>query len=168
MMRTLRTGVTFGLLLTVAACASHPAGAGGSDNATGPPTSNGGNITGSSDGAASSGILPMPTAGPPTGPNQAHPHGEAINLRPVKWTKYEAGPGPQLQVHYTVGGLPQCNLLGRVDVAETATAVTVTVQVGQAPGADCGGIQPMIAVSYVTTVTLLQPLGTRTVTDGAS
>ncbi|NUR57161.1 MAG: hypothetical protein HOV87_00380 [Catenulispora sp.] len=165
MMRTLRTGVTFGLLLTASACASHPSG---SANAGGPSTSSGGNVTGQSTSAASSGILPMPTAGPPTEPNQARPHSEAVNLRPIKWTKYEAGPGAQLQVHYTVGGLSQCNLLGRVDVVETATAVTVTVQVGQAPGADCGGVQPNIAASYVTTVTLRQPLGTRTVADGAS
>jgi hypothetical protein len=71
-------------------------------------------------------------------------------------------------VHYTITGRGDCAALGRVDVVETATDVTVTVLVGRLPGADCSGPQPQLAASIMTVVTLAKPLGSRKATDGAA
>ena len=149
-MRTFRLTITLGLLCAAAACG----------------TPNGG-ASGNPDGLISSTILPSATL-PPTQPNQAYPDSRAINLRPIKWTRAEAGDGRQLLIHYTSSGRSECNALGRVDITETTNAVTVSVLVGQLPGADCAGVQPMLAAPFATTVTLREPLGTRAVMDGAS
>jgi hypothetical protein len=162
-MRILRLSLALGFLLTAAACASQSSGAGGNSG-----TSANGDGAANSGAATSSSILPKPTGGPPIQANQAAVDARAVNLRPVKWTRAEAGPGHQLLVHYTVTGRADCSLLGRVDTAETADAVTVTVFLGHAPGTDCSGVQPMLAAEFVTTVTLREPLGARTVKDGAS
>jgi hypothetical protein len=145
MMRTFRLSLTLGLLLTVAACASQNTGVGGN-----PDAPNGGDTANSSATAISSTILPRPSGVPPTQANQASPDSTAVRLRPVKWTRAEAGDGKRLLIYYTVGGRRECSLLGRVDVTETTTTVTATVLLGQASGADCGGAQTMIAASYVT------------------
>jgi len=174
-MRLLRLSLALGILLAVTACASQSsdisgnsgaaADSGGAANGGGAANSGSASAAGS---AVSSSSLPRPTGGAPTQDNQAAPDTRAVNLRPVKWARVEAGAGRQLVVHYAATGTAECNLLGRVDVAETANAVTVTVLLGQAPGADCGGAQPMLAAQFVTTVTLREPLSARTVVDGAS
>ena len=165
-MRTLRMSATLLVLLTATACASR----GGDSGGSGPAGSSTGGAGENSGSTVSSGILPPPDTGPPTQPqpNKAVPDSRAVNLRPVRWSRADAGPGSQVRIQYTVGGLSQCSMLGRVDVAETATTVTVTVRVGQAPGASCDGPQPMIAATYETTVTLREPLGTRTVKDSVA
>jgi hypothetical protein len=175
MMRLLRLSLALGILLAVTACASQNSdiggGSGAAPNSSGAANGGGAANSGSSSAsgsAASSSFLPRPTGGAPTQDNQAAPDARAVNLRPAKWARAEAGAGRQLVVHYTATGTAECNLLGRVDVAETAHAVTVTVLLGWAPGADCGGAQPMLAAQFVTTVTLSEPLGARTVVDGAS
>ncbi len=156
-----RLSLVLGILFAVTACASQR-----SDSIGGSGAANGG--AAGSGSAASSSFLPRPTGGAPNQDNQAAADSRAVNLRPVKWTRAEAGAERQLVVRYTATGRAECNLLGRVDVAETANAVTVTVLLGQAPGADCGGAQPMLAAQFVTTVTLRERLGTRAVVDGAS
>jgi hypothetical protein len=145
MMRLLWLAVALGLLLAEGACGS-------------PDTTAGSQPTGG----------PISSASPaPARPNQASPDSRAIDLRLIKWTRVEAGKGRQLIIHYTAAGLAECNVLGQVIVAETVTTVAVTVLVGHLPGTNCGGIQPMLAAPFVTTVTLREPLGTRTVIDGA-
>lgn len=139
-----------GILVLAAACGTPHTGAGGTG---------GGQVTSTS--------LPSGQS-PPTGANQARPDGSVVNVRKLKWSRATPGPGNQLTVGYTVGGLVDCSKLNRVDVAETAQTVTVTVLVGQTPGAKCDGPQPMIAAEFETTVTLKAPLGGRTVADGAS
>ncbi|MFC0543096.1 hypothetical protein [Kutzneria chonburiensis] len=121
---------------------------------------------GSSD--VSSTNLPMPTGGAPTGLNHAVPDPSVVDLRKTRFDRVTAGTGTDLVVQYTAGGKADCAKLGRVDVAETADAVTVTVQLGRLPTAQCGGEQPMIAASFETTVTLKSPLGGRQVRDGAA
>jgi hypothetical protein len=162
MMRVFRLSLALAFLLAAAACASSDIGAGGG---SGTPI---GADPGHPDGSTSSSILPRPTGDPPTRPNQATADGRAVNLHPVRWDRVQAGAGRQVLIYYTVGGVRECGLLGRVEVAETATSVTLTVLLGQAPGADCTGPQPMIAATYVTAVTLAQPFGTRIARDGAS
>lgn len=108
------------------------------------------------------------SGGPPaTKPNQASPDSRAVGLRPVRFDRAAAGAGRELIVHYTITGKPQCNMLGQVQVAETATEVRVTLMLGRAPGADCTGPQPQLAASMMTVVTLGEPLGTRQIRDGS-
>lgn len=149
-MRTLRLGVALGLLFTAAACA-------------GP---NAGTSADPSD-QISSTTLPAPTGPPPTLANATQPDRRAVDLRPVRWTRAEGEGGRRLDIHYATTGKGECNILGRVDVAETEQAVTVTVLLGRLPGTDCSGAQPQIAAPAVTVVTLPNSLGTRTVRDGA-
>jgi hypothetical protein len=148
-MRTLRLSVALGLLVMTASCAA-PSKSGGGD-----------------PGQISSSATMAPTAPPPTLPNRAEPDKRAVDLRPVRWTRAEAGAGRQLQVHYTITGRGECSVLGRVDVVETKAAITVTVLLGRLPSADCGGAQQQIAAPVVTVVTLRDPMGSRGVRDGA-
>lgn len=121
-----------------------------------------------------SSVLPRPPAlgaselPPAMRPNEARPDARVVGLRPVPWTRVQAAPGRQVRVYYTITGRGDCAALGRVDVAETTTTVTVTVRVGRLPDADCAGPQPQLAASMTTVVTLARPLGTRTVKDGAA
>jgi hypothetical protein len=157
MMRTLRLTVALGLLVTAASCG----------------TAANGNI---SDPGPAISTSSLPTGGPTTStgasgpvgqPNVARPDASVIDLRPLRWSQAEPAPEQQLVIHYTTAGLARCSTLGRVDVAETAVSVTVTVLVGRLPGANCSGDQPQLAAQFVTTVTLRQLLGERTVVDGA-
>ncbi|MEV6608069.1 hypothetical protein [Kutzneria sp. NPDC051319] len=149
-MRRIHVGAALGLLLLLAGCGTAQPGAG----------SGAGDVTSTS--------LPMPTGDFPTGLNHATPDPTVVELRPTRFDRATAGDGDNLVVQYTAGGRAECAKLGRVDVAETGDAVTVTVRLGQVPGAKCGGEQPMIAATFETTVTLKAPLGDRQVRDGAS
>ncbi|MFC0430616.1 hypothetical protein [Kutzneria buriramensis] len=156
-MRTLRLTVALGLLVTATACGT---AANGNVSDPGPAMSTSSPPTGGP--ATSTGV-----SGPVGQPNVARPDARVIDQRPLRWSRAEAGDGPQLVIHYTTAGLARCSTLGRVDVAETTSTVTVTVLVGQLPGANCAGDQPQLAAQFVTTVTLQRPLGARTVVDGA-
>jgi hypothetical protein len=107
------------------------------------------------------------TPPPSVRPNEVTPE-HAVDLRKVAWTdvEREAG-GKRLRVHATFTGGPPCTVLGRVDVAETDDAVTVTLWAGRRPDADCGGPQPQLAFPIVVGVQLDRELGTRAVRDGA-
>jgi hypothetical protein len=100
-------------------------------------------------------------------PNKVSPDSQAVELRPVRFDRARAGTGRELTVHYTITGKPQCNVLGQVRVAETATEVRVTLMLGRHPGADCTGPQPQLAASMMTVVTLSEPVGARQIRDGA-
>jgi len=115
-------------------------------------------------------VMPPPSSVPtgPAGMNHATPDPAAVDLKKTRFDQATAGAGSELIVQYTAAGRAECAKLGRVDVVESTDAVTVTVLLGRAPGADCTGPQPMIAAIFQTTVTLKAPLGTRPVHDGAS
>jgi hypothetical protein len=156
MMRlVLALGAVLGTVLTMTAC--------------GTPNGNA-NDTGASPGGGvvSTGPLPTPSGLPPAiQPNQVQPDNRAVELRPVRWDRTE-GTGRQLTVHFTLTGRPGCQVLGRVDLVEAAQAVTVTLHLGRLPDVDCRGIQPLLAAPATTVVTLREPVGTRTVRDGAA
>jgi hypothetical protein len=120
-----------------------------------------------SSGSRASSVPPMQTPPPSIQPNEVTPE-PAVDLHRLPWTSVErrAG-GRRLRVHATLSGGPPCAVLGRVDLDETADAVTVTLWVGRRPGASCGGPQPGLAVPIVVTVALHRPLGTRALRDGA-
>jgi hypothetical protein len=147
-MRRMPAGAALALLLVLTGCGStvHP-----------------GNIPGTT-----STNLPLTSGDAPTGLNHAVPDPSVVDLRKTRFDRVTAGTGNDLVVQYTAGGKADCAKLGRIDVAETDDAVTVTVQLGRLPAAQCGGAQPMIAASFETTVTLKAPLGSRQVRDGAS
>ena len=111
----------------------------------------------------------MPSSSPPpsTLPNEVIPEA-AVDLRKVPWTRVEpAAGGHRLRVFATLTGGPPCSVLGRVDLKETADAVTVTLWVGRRPGADCSGPQAGLGFPIVTAVDLHAPLAHRAVHDGA-
>ena len=140
------------ILLALAACAT-PAGPSGPDT-----------------GVVSSGPLPYPSGTPTTSPpsNTMVPE-PAVELHRERWTQVAPVPGTkQIQVSGILTGGPPCAVLGRIDVQEKGKQVTVTVWVGRRAGAECSGPQPALGYPYVTTVTLREPLGQRTVRDGAA
>ena len=96
------------------------------------------------------------------------PDPRVVDLVPKRWNEVEPAPdGRSLTVHFTVG-MPPCSVLGRVDKTEAAAVVTVTLQVGKLPGADCSGPQPLIASPQTVVVALDGPLAGRRVADGAA
>ena len=140
------------MLLALAACAD-PTGPSGPDG-----------------GVVSSGSLPNPSGTPRTSPapNRVVPE-PAVELHRERWAHVAPVPGTtRIQVSGTLTGGPPCAVLGRVDVEERGKQVTVTVWVGRRAAAQCGGPQPELGYPYVTTVTLREPLGQRTVSDGAA
>lgn len=146
-------------VLLAAACGTSSSSGGGPANNGGEPTTR----------ATSSPISSPPSTGTPPAmqPNQARPDARATGLRPVRWDRAE-GSGRELRIHYTATGSAGCNALGRVQVVETETAVTVTLLVGRLPEADCGGATAQVAAPFVTTVALQSALGSRQVRDGTS
>jgi hypothetical protein len=74
--------------------------------------------------------------------------------------------GRTLRLEVQAGG-PPCDAVLGAHVDETPTTVTVTVRAGQEPGAKCGpGVVAMIG-TFPVQARLREPLGTRTLKDGA-
>jgi hypothetical protein len=119
-----------------------------------------------SGGMVSSGPLTPPT-GAPDQPNLITPE-PVRDAHKQAFTRAAGVPGEAVvRIEGLLPTGPPCNVVGRVDVSETDTAVTVTVWAGPRPDADCDG--PQIAVDYPFAVDarLKQPLGSRAVIDGA-
>lgn len=121
---------------------------------------------GSSGGVVSSGTLKPPTSAP-TAPNPVTP-------QPIKdahkqpFIRTEAVPGKSAVL--VVGSLmtgPPCNVIGHADVAETGEQVTITLWAGARPDAKCDGPQPAVQYPFAIEVPLKEPLGNRSVVDGA-
>ncbi|MEP7331868.1 MAG: hypothetical protein ABI692_07235 [Terracoccus sp.] len=160
-----RVGALLGLALTLAACGSvHSGGsAGETPGRNGPPSNNGGAV-----GSTPTFSKPASTGLPPAmQPNRLNPDARAVDLRAVRWQRAESS-GRLLTVHFAITGRPECFTLGRVEVAESATAVTVRVLVGRLPGVDCSGAQPQLAAPATVVVTLARDLGGRAVVDGSA
>jgi len=157
-MRLIRLNAALTLLLVGAACAQPGPVAGGEE----PPAE----ATSSTFARPS---RPGPSELPPAmRPNVAVPDKRVTDLRPLPWTRAETAAGNQVAVHYTITGRGDCSALGRVVVTESASQVVITVLVGRLPGANCGGAQPQLAASVMTTVALAKPLGSREIRDGAA
>jgi hypothetical protein len=100
-------------------------------------------------------------------PNEVTPDARATSLRPFRWSGVQVGSDPStVRVEFTTDG-SSCQVLGRVDVAETARQVRLTLQVGQLPGTDCSGPRTQQAAPAITTVRLGRALGDREVIDGS-
>jgi hypothetical protein len=100
-------------------------------------------------------------------PNEVKPV-SAIGVHREPWTSVESSrDSRRLRIHATLTGGPPCAVLGRVDVRETDDDVAVTLWVGRRPDANCDGPQRAIGYPIAVTVELKEPLGARTVRDGA-
>lgn len=137
-------------LITLAACTP-----GGAATPAGPST-----------GVVSSGPLAPPSEAP-TSPNPVTP-------QPIKdghkqpFTKAVAVPGGDtVRVEGLLVGGPPCNVIGHADVSETTSQVTITLWAGPHRDAQCDGPQPVIEFPFVLEVQLDQPLGGRSIIDGA-
>lgn len=137
-------------LCTFVACTGSPA--------TSPSASGGGVV--------SSGPL-TPSGGAPTAPNPMTPE-PVRDAHKQAFTKAEPVPGSTVvQVEGMLVPGPPCSVIGRVDVAESDSQVTITVWAGARADAKCDGPQAAIQYPFVVDVTLRQPLSGRTVIDGA-
>ena len=117
-------------------------------------------------GVVSSGPLPPPS-GDPGAPNPVTPE-PVRDARKHAFTRAEAVPGGSaVRVEGLLTPGPPCAVIGRADVVETANQVTITLWVGPRPDADCDGPQKMTQFPFVIDVELREPLGGRTVIDGA-
>lgn len=109
-----------------------------------------------------------PTGGPPP-PEEGllvEPRDDLVGVTPTPWEAVAPTDDAQtvLAVSWT-GGNQDCFGLDRVDVVETDEAVTLTVHTGQvAEDVAC----TMEAVYTTAEVTLSEPLGPRSILDGAS
>ena len=154
-------GVTSLVVLVALAACAQGSGGHGNGNQAGPGAPG--------SGVVSSGPLPPPGTSPadPT-PNVVAPE-PAVDLHRERWTSVEpVRGGHEVLVHGSLTGGPPCAVLGRVQVAESRTSVTITLWVGRRADAKCDGPQPDIAYPFVTRVTLAEPLGEREVRDGAA
>ncbi|MDN5767812.1 MAG: hypothetical protein L0H96_14200 [Humibacillus sp.] len=153
------------LVTALAACgsANSVGPAGGASGGSGPSSSSGGAV-----GSTPTFGRPTSTGLPPAmQPNRLTPDARAVDLRAVRWQRAESS-GRTLTVHFTATGRRECATLGRVEIVESAAAVTVTVFVGRLPGTDCSGSRPQLASPATTVVTLARDLGGRTIIDGSA
>lgn len=164
-------------LLLLAACA-------GSDGAATPPASDATDATptevaGTSGSTGSGeilcpepspGSLPEPGCEPPPEPDTAElvtPRPGMAGTRPIPWTGAEPlGDGATLRVTW-ISGVEPCQVLDRVEVAETATEVRVTLIEGSDP-ASPDAVCIELGVPKAVEVPLAAPLADRTVVDGAA
>ncbi|MBP2707287.1 hypothetical protein JOL79_26235 [Microbispora sp. RL4-1S] len=110
---------------------------------------------------------PGPASAPAPAPSLVTPAGHTVRTRKVRWL--DATPsadGRSLEIVWWSGVEP-CNVLDRVEVAETPKTVTVTLYEGTDPRSpDVACID--IALKKRTAVALKAPLDGRKVVDGAA
>jgi hypothetical protein len=156
--RLLTLAAVLGVVALTAACASSSGRAGGDNGTDIPPTW---------AGTADSGPAPLTDDTPPATASPA-PVTPATGRRErvARWQLADRSDGRRLLVDVQVGG-PPCDTVTGVDVAETATSVTVTVHAGRLPSADCPeGVTGALATARVE-ATLERPLGDRQLLGGS-
>lgn len=122
----------------------------------------------SSSGIVTSGPLSPSTDDPPTQPNVVTPE-PVKDARKQVFISTSAVPGKAaVLVEGSLITGPPCNVIGRADVTETSTQVTITLWAGARPDAKCDGPQSSVQYPFVIEVPLKEPLGDREVVDGAA
>ncbi len=120
-----------------------------------------------SGGIVTSGPLTPPTDGAPTQPNVVTPE-PVKDAHKQTFIKAEGIPGESaVRVEGSLMTGPPCNVIGRADVVETSTQVTITLWAGARPDAKCDGPQTTVQYPFVIKVPLKAPLSNRNVVDGA-
>ncbi len=153
------TAVALALVLALASC--------GNDDVAGPSSS----TTSATDGDVTVTSPSAPSGGsgaPDREAERVEPQPGRESPAPVPFESAEADPtdDQQLIVRYWAG-IPPCNVLDRVEVDETDTAVTVTIYVGTDPDAGDDVVCIEIAKLFETVLELDAPLGGREIVDGA-
>jgi len=119
----------------------------------------------------SPGSLPEPGCEPAPQPGQGAelvtPQPGMAGTHPVRWTGAEPlRDGAALRVTW-ISGVEPCSVLDRVELAETATEVRITLIEGSDPASpDTACIE--LGVTKVVEVPLAAPLAGRTLVDGAA
>lgn len=120
----------------------------------------------------------QPTTGvraPPAAPGAPVPEPRPQRVEPiagqaqrdVAWELADSRAGGRSLVLEVKLGGPPCDALTDVDVRETDAVVTVTVRAGRVPGARCGpGVEAVVG-TFLVIAELAEPLGGRTLVDGA-
>jgi hypothetical protein len=112
-------------------------------------------------------VVPDPPPNGSTGstPQRVTVNPAAVDLRPRPFESAVPLGSASVGVRFW-GGVPECDPIGRVDVQETATTVTITLYSGRPPGEPMACIA--IALYQELLVELSSPLGDRTIVDGAA
>jgi hypothetical protein len=101
--------------------------------------------------------------GPSPSPDLLEPRAGLVDLRPHPWDEaVPLRPAELLVTFY--GGVEECYGLDRVEVEERRKTVTITLFTGRVPQAE---VCIEIAVYQGVVVTLDEPVGDRTIRDGA-
>jgi len=161
-MRRLHLITTLILMVTIAGCAT------GNTGRTGQRSPSPGHIVPPARGV-SGGPPPLPDASPPISPTLTPiTPVPGTRERTVRWTSAgQADDGRTLLLDVAIGG-PPCDVVTAVDVAESADSVRITVYAGATTPASCTrGIPARIGTVRVR-APLAQPLGLRTLLDGAA
>lgn len=159
--------------IALAACGNSPGGGASAAGASSAPvTGSGPGVASPDSGPSDSDVAASQTAAAPDSAgtqvddaNLLTPVADLDNVRATPWQRV-TGTGRDLVVQWTSTGLAPCSLLSRVDVAETASTVTVTVHTGESPGVKCG-VAPQVGLPLAARVTLDADRGARAVVDGA-
>jgi len=103
----------------------------------------------------------------PAEPELVEPRAGMADVRPASFESTDAIDGGRtLAIRYT-SGIEPCSVLDSIDVTETEREVVVTLRIGHDP--DAGDVACIdIAQRFETRVELAEPLGDRTVVDGAA
>jgi hypothetical protein len=97
-------------------------------------------------------------------PKSVQPNPGATNLRPTRFESATGTDTSAIAVRFW-GGNENCDVLGRVDVEETSTTVTIRLWTGWPPGYS-GGPCTAEALLKEVLVSLSSPLAGRTIVDG--
>lgn len=89
----------------------------------------------------------------------------SVPEREVPWRLLEAD-GRTLRLEVEVGG-PPCDAVTGVDVNERPDTVMITVRAGSQRGAHCGPGTAAVLGTFRVAAELREPLGARTLRDGA-
>lgn len=128
----------------------------------------GGDVIGGATSPEPTDATPGGTAMPPMrDPETATPDPSVVDLVEHHFDRAVAS-GKTVRINWTATGMPECSRLGRADVIETPTTVSVILLIGRDPGATCTGPQPQNARPMTTTVRLYDAIGSRTVKDAAT
>jgi hypothetical protein len=110
----------------------------------------------------SAGCVPSPDGGHAT---LLPVRDDVVDLRPVALESMRAVGGSEVEAQF-LGGPSPCTAVGRVDVDETPSSVTVTVWVGT-PADQQGTVCSAVLQRYAVRAPLASPLGDRALLDGS-
>jgi hypothetical protein len=107
----------------------------------------------------------VPAAPSDPGPIHVSVRDDVVDLTPVRLVSLRAVDESVVEARYW-SGIEPCTAVGRIDVVETDTTVTVKVWIGT-PESERDTVCIMIAELHAVRVQLEEPVGDRALIDGA-